>query len=479
MDYLIPPRGQAGNSDLPMAKFKLICKKENQRSVIGRRKIAERRRAKRQTRKSHRKEKRQQFATFIASGLSKADIKIKMRILQKERKIGALVSLNTSVASNEEIQVSAPRDPTTTNNLSDKLLKTFISPRTSINISTFNTRTLSSDFRLQELLYHCIQHRIQILAIQEHKIFIANTNESFIRRPLSNGWWFVYSSATKNRINASVGGVGFILSPIAYGNICSIISISKRILTIKLGLNSNFKSEVLSIYSPTSTSTIEEIEDFYSDLSSAVHNVSLNKLLIIMGDFNAQLMCKDHQFYSCNRSVNRNTEYLESFITENQLRPVNMLFQKPNYQYISVIGPRNRKVCLDYIFIRDKWINSAIDCYTSCSVTVASDHKMVKMKIRWKLKNNVTIRRPKPDYSVLRDNTSIIKKQFTDDVVQNLQFDPLIGIENYTKFTTVIKENIEKHVPLVVNSKRSAPFLDMKLQIYVNDTKKRDYYFNV
>ena len=55
------------------------------------------------------------------------------------------------------------------------------------------------------------------------------------------------------------------------------------------------------------------------------------------------------------------------------------------------------------------------------------------------------------------------KKEFTDDIVANIQFDPSIGIQNYKNFTKIIEENIENYIPLVINSKRSAPFLDYEI----------------
>ena len=63
---------------------------------------------------------------------------------------------------------------------------------------------------------------IQVLAIQEHKLMIKDSNEQFIRRKLPLGWWFIFSSATLTSNNVPVGGFGFLLFPTAYKSICSI-----------------------------------------------------------------------------------------------------------------------------------------------------------------------------------------------------------------------------------------------------------------
>ena len=191
---------------------------------------------------------------------------------------------------------------------------------------------------------YCILRNIQVLAIQEHRLVIKDTDEQFIRLRLSFGWWFIYSSATLTSNNVPVGGVGFFLSPTANKNICSINKVSDRILLIRFGSNSDFKTSVICVYSPTSTSNVDDIEQFYADLSQAVQPINLSTLLIILGDFNAKLIANKSQQYTCNLKPNRNTEYLDTFIAENQFRPVNMLFQKPNnFDMYLFMDPRNVK----------------------------------------------------------------------------------------------------------------------------------------
>ena len=111
---------------------------------------------------------------------------------------------------------------------------------------------------------YCILRNIQVLAIQEHKIIIKDSDELLIRRILYFGWQFIFLSATITSDIIPFGDVGFILSPTAYNNRCAISKMSDMILLILFGLYSNFKADVISFLSTTFVSSIDDVEQFYS-----------------------------------------------------------------------------------------------------------------------------------------------------------------------------------------------------------------------
>ena len=82
----------------------------------------------------------------------------------------------------------------------------------------------------------------------------------------------VTSSATKNSvINATVGGVGFLLSPRASDILLNIESITPKIMILEL--EGNPKTTIACAHSPHNSSTLEELEDFYTSLRSTVEQV--------------------------------------------------------------------------------------------------------------------------------------------------------------------------------------------------------------
>ena len=72
-----------------------------------------------------------------------------------------------------------------------------------LQIVTFNVRTLNRLGQLPELIASAVEHKIDIICIQEHKC----THTEYIKyNETGNGWSLVTVSAWKNSVNAAVGG---------------------------------------------------------------------------------------------------------------------------------------------------------------------------------------------------------------------------------------------------------------------------------
>ena len=85
-----------------------------------------------------------------------------------------------------------------------KLLKC----KQTIQIATFNVSTLNRIGQLRELTASAIEHKIDIICIQEH----GYTHSEDIRyHDTGNGCTLTTVSAWKNSVNATVGGVGILI----------------------------------------------------------------------------------------------------------------------------------------------------------------------------------------------------------------------------------------------------------------------------
>ena len=141
---------------------------------------------------------------------------------------------------------------------------------------------------------------------------------------------------------------------------------------IKLGNYSDFKSCIYSVYSPTSASDIREVESFYTALTNSVRPIPLAVMTIIMGDFNATLMKNTDSPFTPNSKQNRNGPLLEDFLEATDFKAVNTLFMKSTFNKLfSFYGPNCRRVTIDYILLRSKWVRSAQDCTAKNPVTIA------------------------------------------------------------------------------------------------------------
>ena len=148
--------------------------------------------------------------------------------------------------------------------LKQKLLKC----KQTIQIATFNVRTLNRIGQLPELTASAVEHKIDIICIQEHR----NTHTEDIKyHETGNGWMLVTVSAWKNSVNALVGGVGMLIGPRALKTLNSIERIQPRMMAATF--NGNPKATIISCDSPTNVSEETEIVTFYEELSSLVRSI--------------------------------------------------------------------------------------------------------------------------------------------------------------------------------------------------------------
>ena len=88
-----------------------------------------------------------------------------------------------------------------------------------LQIATFNVRTLNRIGQLPELIALAVEHKIDIICIQEHRCTHA---EDIKYHETGNGWSLVTVPAWKNSVNAAVGGVGLLIGPRALKTLNSI-----------------------------------------------------------------------------------------------------------------------------------------------------------------------------------------------------------------------------------------------------------------
>ena len=248
--------------------------------------------------------------------------------------------------------------------------------------STFNARTLAPVGRIEELLHCCNLFSTEILAIQEHRIY--HPDET-LKTTLCDNYQFITSSSTKNSVNASVGGVGFLLSAQVKDNLENAESISSRIMLLEF--SGNPKLTVICVYSPHNESPEAEVDSFYSDLRSVMENIPPHNFLAIMGDFNAKLG-PDSVNFTFNDHTNRNGEKLIDFMEEYNLFSANNNFMKPKNQLWTHESPSGKLSQIDYMLFRKKWKNSIHDSRSFSSFTVSSDHRAVSSFVQLSLRSS-------------------------------------------------------------------------------------------
>ena len=138
--------------------------------------------------------------------------------------------------------------------------------------------------------------------------------------------------------------------------------------------------------------------------------------------------------------------FFEEFLSRANFRTVKKTFRKHRSNLISFNnGPNKRnKVTLDYYILLNQsevdYIMSAIDCTTLPPLSVVSDHKLLKLKFKWRLKINVMA------HDVVNEaNQRVIR----NNILQDNNFDPAtVGLANYYgNFSEAVKNSVRLNVP--------------------------------
>ena len=263
-----------------------------------------------------------------------------------------------------------------------KLLKC----KQTIQIATFNVRTLNRIGQLPELTASAVEHKIDIICIQKHIICIQKHTEDIKYHETGNGWMLATVSAWKNSVNAAVGGVGMLIGPQALKTLNSIEKIQPRMMAATF--NGNPRATIISCYSPTNVSEETELVAFYDELSSLLRSIPKH-MLVIGGDMNAQIGKNGNNKYSLHNTSNRNGQHLTDFMIENRLTCLNTNYQKREGKLWTYTYANNSKAPIDYVLINKKWQNSAMNCKAYSSFEgVSFDHRIVMAKIWLSLRKN-------------------------------------------------------------------------------------------
>ena len=126
-------------------------------------------------------------------------------------------------------------------------------------------------------------------------------------------------------------GVGFLINSSIKNHVKNFASKSDRAASLTLQLTKRNKLTIFQVYSPTSTSSTEDIEGFYDDLRSLIKD-ERSDFNIIMGDMNSKVGKAETNESSIGNFTfgerNERGERLVNFAEYEGLKIVNTFFKK-------------------------------------------------------------------------------------------------------------------------------------------------------
>ena len=211
--------------------------------------------------------------------------------------------------------------------------------RSFLQVGTWNVRTLNGQSegidRCEKLQHNLERYKIDICCLAETKM--AGQGEISVGK-----WKLVYSGNTTGHRSH---GVGVMMNQRALSNLIGHNCVSERLMASTFLLPKS-KLHVVSVYAPTEDKSEHTKEYFYHSLQTLLDTFPKRDMVMIAGDFNAQLGGQDRAVWDgalgkfcLGRKITENGTKLLSFCSTNQLVVRNTFFQHKDIHKATWVGP--------------------------------------------------------------------------------------------------------------------------------------------
>ena len=320
-------------------------------------------------------------------------------------------------------------------------------------IATWNVQTLNPSgniaetpremsIKLANTIREMKRYNISILGICE-------THWTGSDELTSDGISIIYSGGKEH-----ARGVGIMLNKEAYKALITWEPISDRIMTARF--SSRFsKITIVQAYAPTNEGEDSSKDNFYDKLQETMNKIPNHDLVILMGDFNAQITSNRQGYektigpHGIGRPTD-NGERMLQFCLINDLKIMNTFFKHKKIHKTTWNAPNGiTKNEIDFICISKRWASSVQDVRTKRGADIGSDHELVVGKMKLKLKKvQQTVEEKRQKYDISKFNIPAFQNEYALEISN--RFDALQDFENHTiedqwkLFKEAVNESTEK-----------------------------------
>ena len=200
-------------------------------------------------------------------------------------------------------------------------------------------------------------------------------------------------------------GIGLLISKVVSKSVLGHCALSDRILLVKIH-GKPFNLSIIQLYAPTSASSEEEIQDFYSHLEEAHKKCGNQDIVIAMGDLNAKVGGEQDPLqeivgkHGLGERNDRGDMWVDKCATHEQVI-MNTWFQHHQRHLYTWNSPgdgvRNQ---IDYITMNKRFRNAITQVKGYPGADCGSDHVPVVATMKVKLR---TLKRKKEDVKLQLD----------------------------------------------------------------------------
>ena len=313
-------------------------------------------------------------------------------------------------------------------------------PPASVTIGTFNSRTLTQDYRLYELAKLAKNQNYDIVGLQEHRRILKTPTVCI---DVGSGWKAFLATAREG----GHGGVGFLIAPRISSVLLSVEPLHHRIITMTIELKGR-RMHIINCHMPTAcTADISGTLDCIDIIGQYQSSRAKRNLTILLGDLNADLppdghaVKNSHQYQAKVRST-PHSEAIADFITSSDLVACNGVMRQRRSRLLTFFGPRQRKCRLDYVFVHKKWTRLIRKVRNIRPQSVRSDHTLLTCTFSlrlWRPTKHAKIERP-PLWSALQVPDT--RKRFISETLKELA-----DKTDYSAFTASVAHAAKSVLP--------------------------------
>ncbi|CAM0512289.1 unnamed protein product [Fasciola hepatica] len=299
---------------------------------------------------------------------------------------------NTVDTRNDSLSNSVGNNPLTGNSH-------FLKPRQPLNFGSFNVRTLMQVGQQACLALTMNSLKIDVCCLSETRIQ-DSSNVIQLTAPGISTRYILRTSGDEAARAVGQRGVGIVLTDKAEAALLDWIPVNSRLCAVRLQGSVGVRKDscvkrnlfVISAYAPTDCSSDLQKDEFYDALATLVRSSKGSDIVVLAGDFNAQVgklsvseACLGGR---CALPAERtdNGDRLLQFCADNRL-----FLSSTNFRHSSRRTATWRSNStgtfsqIDHIAVSYRWRSSVQNCRSYWSTYVESDHALVLMRLSLQL----------------------------------------------------------------------------------------------
>ena len=262
--------------------------------------------------------------------------------------------------------------------------------RTKLNVGFWNVRTLRETGSQSLTMRALHDYKIDIACLSE--VRLPDSGMRKIKVPGHEADFWLYHSGPPN--NSGTKGIAIAVNARAKLALMDWDPLSDRIMRARFA-GSPFNLTVIAVYAPTTLAEEDEKDLFYDELQRVFSSIPNNDIVILAGDWNAQLGPGDintrhiiGRYGLGERCVNG--ERLLNFADFNRLVVASTMFQHKRRHLVTWYSNDGHTANqIDHLLTNSRWATSVKDCRSYRGAETGnkhgSDHVLVRASIKLRL----------------------------------------------------------------------------------------------